>query len=501
MKKQLPIILVICLSYLLFIIVSPNNLGVGPDSVTYVESARNIASGNGYIANNQYVTHWPPGYSILLSMASNISNTDVTDVGKYLHVLLFILLGIIFKLILDELRFNIFVKYALLVLLLSSRPMTVSLVFGSELPFILFIVFSFLCFLKWGDTHNRSMLFFAGILSLFAFLTRYAAVGIVGGFLINLLLDKHRTYRIKFFDILYYLIPLFIGIGIWFYYTRLYSISTTNRSIVVHIIRFEKILNLIKTFIVWFAMDIKTLVVLVLFLLTATFLIYTNKDRLQSYVRDIRINTNQILIIILSYISFLLFSISFFDSYTPLDNRILSPLSPFLYLLLGYLLNFISINTPKWKSAVVMLMILYCGISSAKQIWVGHYENGNGYTSKEFSPYFDVIKERIASYEGETYSNGNDLIRFVSNNKLKLREMPEKFEPTTEIINNNYTSEIDEMKKNVLQNHAQVVYFDKITWRLYFPDKEELLNDLNAENSSGFEGGVIFKANAQQGLK
>lgn len=498
MTKYIPIVLIVILSCILLIIISPNNLGVSPDSTAYIEAAENIANGKGYIANGKHVTHWPPGYSIFLGFSSKMTGISVLNVGKYLQIVFFLLFGFTFKSILDEIGFNETVKNFLLAILLVSMPLTVSLQFWSELPFIFFISLTFLFYLKWKKKHKKSILLIAGTFSIFALMTRYAAVGLLGGLFLNMILTKNRTFRDKISDTLFYTTPLLLGISFWLYYTYLYSVPTANRNLVVHIISVDEILNSVKTLGSWFISEKFSQVFFSVFSLISAYFVYQNKSKLTFYINNAKSNIVTIVIIVLSYLLFLFLSISLFDAHTPLNTRILSPLAPLLYLLLGYFLNFLALNSSKWISITLMVLIFSSSINSSKSIWANHYKNGGGYTSKAYSHYFKLINEYIVPFEGETYTNGVDFLRFVNPNLLNLKPLPLKKHPGTKRINDNYTDDVAEMQTRVSQNKAQVVYFDNINWRGYFLGKEDMLNHMKNRKLIEFKDGFILKANAQQ---
>jgi hypothetical protein len=490
-------VLIVILSCILLIIINQNNLGVSPDSVTYIETAENITNGKGYVSYGKHVTHWPPVYSILLGFTSKIIGLSVLEAGKYLHIVFFLLFGITFKLILDEIGFNEAVKSFLLLILLVSRPLTVSLQFWSELPCLLFIALTFLFYLKWKKKHKNSILLIAGTFSIFALMTRYAAVGLLGGLFLNIILTKNRTFRDKISDTLFYITPLLLGIGCWLYYTYLNSVPAANRSLVVHIISVDEILNSVKTFRSWFISGKFWKIIFSVFSLIASYFVYQNKSVLKHYMRPAKSNIVSIVIMVLSYLLFLFLSISLFDAATPLNNRILSLLAPFIYLLLGYFLNFIALNSSKWMSITLMVLIFFSSINSSKSIWVNHYKNGVGYTSKAFSHYFKLMNVYIVPFEGETYTNAVEFLRFASPNYLNLKSLPRNIYPVTKRINDNYTDEVAEMQTRVSQNKAQVAYFDNINWRWYLIGKEDLLTQMKNHKLIEFKDGFILKANFQ----
>ena len=81
---------------------TPQGLGLSDDSIAYIAGARSILAGNGYreawLASNQPVTHFPPGFSSVLALIG-LSGLDPLRGTRFLNSILFganaFLLGII----------------------------------------------------------------------------------------------------------------------------------------------------------------------------------------------------------------------------------------------------------------------------------------------------------------------------------------------------------------------------------------------------------------------
>ena len=65
-------------------------IGVEPDSAVYISTARSVVSGDGFQAQGKPLTHFPPGYSALLSV-SGLWNADPADGARYIHAVLYVL--------------------------------------------------------------------------------------------------------------------------------------------------------------------------------------------------------------------------------------------------------------------------------------------------------------------------------------------------------------------------------------------------------------------------
>ncbi|MCC6984929.1 MAG: hypothetical protein IT309_00735, partial [Anaerolineales bacterium] len=81
---------------------TPQGMGLSDDSIAYIAGARSILSGQGYreawLASNQPVTHFPPGFSSVLALVG-ISGLDPLRGARFVNSILFganiFLLGLI----------------------------------------------------------------------------------------------------------------------------------------------------------------------------------------------------------------------------------------------------------------------------------------------------------------------------------------------------------------------------------------------------------------------
>lgn len=492
MTKYIHFIIIVFISSLYFFTVNENNLGVTPDSVKYIEAAKNLSYGKGFVIDNTPVTHYPVGYAFMLSTSSKITGLSILQSGKYLNLFLYIIVGFIFFLILKEIGFGLIIESFLLAAFLFSRPLTVSFYFWSELQFILLINLAYLLYLKWKKNDSLSVLLLFGSTCFLAFTTRYAAIGFIGGFLINLLLIKNKTIGKRLLNIAYYLLPIILGLILWIFYTGLGSNPTKVRSFVVHFVPMQKIVSSFKAMVPWVTNNMVTAALILLIIPLIGYYSYKSKANFSKLINAVKKNTKELFIIVITYVVFILCSISFFDAHTPIDTRILSPTFMFILLIVGYIIHSISLHSVKWNNTFVLSLLLLFSISTSADVWYNMYKNGFGYTGKDYKAYTSVIKEHMTSYKGTTYTNASDFIRFNTDKNLKIKSIPFKINPGTNESNLNYEIEINSLKTDISSGKAQVIYFDKMSIRWYLMSKEDLLFHLKPEKIINFEDGFII---------
>src|SRR3990170_6236461 len=84
--------LLAALATILVLYATPQGLSISDDSIAYIAGARSILSGDGYreawLASNQPVTHFPPGFSSILALIG-LSGLDPLRGTRFINALLF----------------------------------------------------------------------------------------------------------------------------------------------------------------------------------------------------------------------------------------------------------------------------------------------------------------------------------------------------------------------------------------------------------------------------
>lgn len=492
----IPVFITILIAIVFIIIATPYNLGVSPDSVSYLEVAKNISEGKGIVDNTgKLVNHWPPGYPILLGLYSFIVGMHPIDTGIYLNYLLIIILGLSFIAILNQLNLDRRIVNALLFLLLISLPLTVSLMFWSELPFLTFFMITLHFFVKWITHDKFKYILWAGFFSGIFFITRYAGIGFIGGFILYILLAKGAFYR-KLKNLIIYISPILLITLTWVIYANSLGQPGMNREIVFHVIDWYQIKNSFIAMGSWFVGDNLTnrLISTPLFIASMLIIFVILKkhfSQFKLYLRKYHTFVGLSLLLMLSYYGFIVFSISIFDAATNMYNRILSPLFPVIIIFLGILMNFF-ISLPNYKKHVYILLFLFLFMIpfSSFSSWKSHYLYGKGYTGKEFqdseaTQYIAALNRRLI-----TYTNSSDLITFYAGEISQ--EIPRKRDPFSKQNNTHYFDDINEMKIAIQRGKAQILYFNKISQRFYQMPRKDILKEFKEFDIKYFNDGFLI---------
>ena len=202
-------------TFLVLVRGSTYGVGVSPDSVTYISTARNLLTGNGFIdwANNIYILY-PPLFPLLLALTGTFG-TDPADTAGYVNAFLCGLAIFLSSLWLwQHLRARpaptsrtlqtYLLLWAAVVLILSPPLSQVASFAWSEPLFILLTISALFTFNTFLDTGKRASLVLAAIFTALACLTRYVGITIPATLLLLLLLRKGDTPSKKATDTVIY---------------------------------------------------------------------------------------------------------------------------------------------------------------------------------------------------------------------------------------------------------------------------------------------------------
>lgn len=471
---------------LLYFIIQPYHLGFTPDSIAYLEVANNIEAGNGITnINGQIVKHWPPLYSLLLALISKITTTGVIYAGVILQMILFYVFILINSLLLRELKVSFKLIIFSGILLIVSQLSINFIYFLSEGLFLVLLLASFFFFIKWINTKKSIYLFTTAIFCGLFFLTRYAGIAFIGGFLFFILFIQKGKLIFRLKNIFLFLGLMVFVISPWLLYQIAFDENTGGRKLAIHIIPFSKILDFFITVSYWFLGSTLAIFLFIGLLVIYVFNIKNSKFQFQDFLIKIYKNYQKVVLLsvlfILIYPFFLIVSISFYDSYTPMDNRILSPLFPIALLLIIFFLQTLKEHRQILLLTSTMLFLFLSFSSSVFSTYRNHYKNGGGYSKRTWvtSKTIEYLKKDNSNMT--TYTNGIEITKLHAQKDLCLLPRLSK-----DLL-------IEKMKIEVCAGEAQIVYLDEVNWRNYLLSEKELRELFEFENFVRFEDGFIIR--------
>ena len=508
------IVFISALAVVSVLLATNQGIGISPDSVSYIGSARNYLKGEGLVTRTsdgvRPLTHWPPLYPILLIALGSL-HVNPLDGARGLNTLLFGANILATSFLVGQCcRKSFWAPLVAAVLFFSFQPMLgIHSMAWTEPLFCFLGMCGFYFLAKYLCELRVRYLISSSVLIGLAFLARYLGIAmIVSGVLGILFLKRGRCIQRRMVDGAIFggisLAPMMMWIGRNFLTVG----SATDRQMQMHVIGLSKIAGAVQTVFSWVLPLGRSPIGALLSAIAISvlgFLLLYNESQLELVSIRKAISDYPLLglliMFILIYALALLMSIPLIDAHTPLDNRILSPVWISLLVLL------LSLGTSHLDSTHLQKggLFLACSIFALSQFvnsgnWlIPTYIEGQGYTSKAWKTSETLGNLQRLPMDTLIFTNGTDVVRFYTDRPFA--SVPFKYSPGTKEINENYAEQLLLMGEKIAEENAVLVYFDAIR-RSYLPELEELLSELSLVPLVIADDGAIYHStHAEAGQK
>ncbi len=457
------------------------------DGSIYMEVAQNIAQGKGlfYLSDGRLEPYvfWPPLYPFLIGFFSKITGWDVLTVSSLLSgiclVVTFYLLYKIFKLF----KLNLFLIASGLILYWLSWLFLLHFSTLSETLFIPLFLASYYYLLRWSKEYRTKHLVLSGFFIGLALLTRYAAWGIIGAYLIILFIAS-KDMRSAFKNAFLFLIPVAILFTPWYLYTLRYT-GFFQREWGLHLVGSRHLYEMNVTFANWFTPGLTKIFIIPLFVLLLISMLLLIK-KLPDLVTDKKIYIPVFIGGI--YFVFILFSISFFDFDTPLDTRILAPVY-FALLPAGlYYLQHVEFVSKKLFFLIISIVLFSHAINilpKSKELIIQSKQIKNLEKS--------ALIQTVQRYQNRIiWSNVSDLLKYYVDNDTLIREFPVKYDRKTLKTNMEFTADMNRLKQQLDKEQGMIVYFFGFIDREFLPGLDDFNKYFDDYPTYRFNHGIII---------
>lgn len=492
----------VCASFLMFWVMD-QGAGVTSDSTVYIEAAQNFIARNGFWVRGRPMTHYPPGYPLLLAVVSVFLCGDTVQAGRLLATLLF---GI--NLILFSHAVQLCTKYSLLatgcavlVFLFSAPSITIHAMVWSEALFIAF----FLAFLVLLSRHivqpSLLLLLSAAVMAGLAAATRYVGITLMPPMALTFLIFGDRPIRQRMKEAIIFLLVASLPLVLWLFRNLMVAQEATDRIFVIHLFNVTHVATFVRTmynfvFPLSAPDEIKAvqLGMAAFFFFVGIALLYRRNVIKYSAPSTGIVLSALCLFFFLTYLLFLMASLSFLDADTPLNFRILLP---------AYLSLSIAGIALAWTSSQVfnrkyiwygflLIALLSIGINGYVAISeaIDIHNNGRGYSSRHWQ------RSEIVFYFAENrdinviYSNAPGILWFLTGEESI--SIPGKASPYTHLSNQAYEKQLRQMLEECREGKALIVYLHGVPGRWFLPSMDELEVQGDLPVIQRFEDGVIY---------
>jgi hypothetical protein len=463
-----------------------NAIGVSPDSVVYLDTAENILNGMGIMAYGEPMTHYPPGYPLMLSFIGLLFRGDILQGAIWLHALLFGL-----NLFLIGFTVLLYSNKSLLALVgvgTFGFATSFSIVSGhamawSDPPFITLFLLIFILLMVYVSRPTFPILALLSFLLGFAILVRYIGITLLPPAVLVLLVWGKGSISKKLQDILFMIFVSISPLVVWFARNWFVSQTLANRESSFQFLGFHldalTMLSRFYDFVLPIIMPVwlKAAQVIFVFALMLWGIWFLHRRRfIQHYWHSPKIVMPAMyLLFFLSYIAFMIFSQLFIEVRRDWDYRILLPAFLALaFLGLGLLFALSDLNDHKlFRLGLVFIVGLSLGLNSFITILatIDIYNNGQGYSSSEWRN--SEMITAVNSLDGKhlAYSNGPDALWFWT--RIPADMIPRNRLSGTRQSNPEYEKELSTMCNEINQGLAYLIYFDDVS-RPYLPTLGEI---------------------------
>ncbi|MCQ3935603.1 MAG: hypothetical protein DPW18_01015 [Chloroflexi bacterium] len=475
----------------LILYATPQGMGLFDDSIAYIAGARSILAGQGYreawLASNQPVTHFPPGFSTVLALVG-LSGLDPLRGTRFVNSLLFGANIFLIGLIGWRMSKSKVAGIALASLfLLNASLFRVHTTAMSEPLYIFFTLAAFLTFSQYflstitksaeekklgalgGPRGSNGFLLITAIITAFAYLTRYAGLALLATFVAALII-LHDTWRKRLTSTGIFLAGFMPFALAWGIRNRLLADNATNRTIVYHPITAENIETGISNFAAFLLpvdewrralIQIPNLFPVVISIIFLALLIWTARTGWRTFFQPSAeppgVPAFISALYVFGYLASILSSMTLFDASTKFQLRILAPVYAGLLTMLVYFGFWL------WKkqrhSAVILALIIFSfSIYGMNDALTQLRKGGQGYASFQWFDSQAMKFLQTLPEDTRIYSNETAPVYLYTNRPGYV--LPDLVDPVTGLPRGGFEEGVANLKRDVLSGGAVLALFN-----------------------------------------
>jgi len=484
----------------------PWGIGVHHDSFYYLNSAQNLAQGLGFRAvqgdgSLVPLNHFPPLYPGILALTRRLSGASLVSAAGFYSAAWFGLLAFaVGALIYRYTRSLIMAGLGLLAALLSPLLVDLHLVAMTE-PLFLFWMILLVFFLHRYLTGQRKTDFALTVLfAVLSYFTRYigAAAVAAGGLALLFLLPGNLAKRVRTSLVFGGLCVL--PISAWLLRNIALTGSATNRDFIFHLPTANQLGAGLESLSLWLfpptvPFRLRAALTLAAAILLTGLYIYQILRARRSPLEDLAWLDfiHAAVVFILAYLALLMFSVTFFDASTRLDNRILSPVY-FLGLIIAPLLVWHTVlsGQPARVRLGILAGIGFLVAASYLPRTLASLEymrkEGLGYTGKHWQESTAIRYLEEHPPQGDLYASDAFAVTFLTGRNAYW--IPERNNPVRNEVNAGYPQAVQEMQQNILDTSGALIFFFPFDPGQPWPDIDRMTDSLVMVDRT--EDGIIY---------
>jgi 4-amino-4-deoxy-L-arabinose transferase-like glycosyltransferase len=475
-------------------LITRHGLGITADSTGYLRSAHLLATAGWGAYLNQITHHFPPFYSILLGTIEALG-IDAQAGARILHCMLagittfLVGLAILSSTTHHGHTITSSSLWAAMggawSIALAQSLLATYLLLLTEALFLCLLLAGYLLFARYMARPRLAWLIGAAAVFALAWLTRYVGVVLIGVSVLFCLIHPQRSWLQRLRDSGMLVLVASTPMALWMLRNMLMMGRATSRSVVWHPITPERIQQGLDTLSFWmlpfgirlFGLDealpgIESLLLGIVLLGAGCVVIWLYRSGHLHPVDDLTTRPLPMILFVwsISYIGFLVVSISFLDAATPLDERILLPLLATMIILIAFVLHTIFVSFPQQR--ILRVGVICIGLAFVApytirgMLWTyqcaAHTSCFLGYQSAQWreSAVIAGLQDLPLADNTVIYTEEYFAVRFlVDTSSHQIRPLPQKAGSTTHLPNTRYTRQAEELVAALEQGRAILVDF------------------------------------------
>jgi 4-amino-4-deoxy-L-arabinose transferase-like glycosyltransferase len=479
----LSLLLLAVIGTLLILRATPEGPGLSDDSIAYIAGARSMLTGQGYreawLASNQPVTHFPPGFSSVLAFFG-LFGMDPLHSARFVNALLFGLNAALLGILAWRMTPSLMAGLVLSALFVANGELLqVHTVAMSEPLFIFLSLLSLWMFDLYFERHHHWLwLILCATFVGMAYLTRYAGLALVGTFVVALFI-LHTTWRKRFTSVGIFLASVLPWILGWAIRNQLVAENVANRALGWHPITSDNLRMGLRVFSDFFIPVeawrqelfkqtgiIEGMVVLVLgaVLVWVVLRAWKYVSEPQQAVVGERVGKEAMGVIaftiglfIFAYLASIVASMTMFDAATKFRPRILSPVFVGLLILLVYVGVWLKGRN---RPIVIVLTLIILGFSMYKQSVTMNnwHKSGLGYASFKWYDSKAMAFLRELPDDVKIYTNEPTAVYLYTGRGNYV--LPDRFDSATAQVRAGFMEGIERMQMDINSGNAVLAIFD-----------------------------------------
>jgi hypothetical protein len=483
---------------LIYLFTRHGGIGLEPDSIVYLSTARSAATGGGFFEFEGIpLTDFPLGYPAFLGIFLFITRIDILQSAPVINMLLFFGLIYLSGCIINEFtRKNHWIKVPFLVLIaFSPILLNAYTTLMSETLFLVMILIFFVTLKRYGREKTIKKLILVALIAGLSCVVRYAGVTLIGAAGLMILFDRKLKLKEKTLNILLLgtISVLFLMINLLRNFLIINTLTGPRESSITSF--FENVKNyalVLGDFFkyTYLPYELVLLIGIALFLFYVfTFVFHVAKS--EKFYNYLCISVSYFIV----YSVFIIFSatVSRFDK---LDMRLLSPLFlPGLFpLAFGVEWLISKLNSWKKYSFATICALLFCATIF--------------YQYKDNRDLYEMAKNSGIPGYAEDVWRDSKILNYIKNNKQKFTEQTKIYSDGNEAVwlftglksdlipHNEYESEIIEFVDNQKIDYYIVWFYDNIDPELL--SLEKLLKEYKLKLIMSSSEGLLYYHKAEK---